>query len=174
MQYTLDIPVNRHVKNYILTRYPQEPMVLNKKNKFGKMIYMALEKMPLKKNKDYPKLDDQLSIKVGPYYFQNKGIYISPDNVRLINEIIEDEIYNELFMYLENQMVNLGRKPYNKIYIPIRGKSKEYHTIPKPELFDLIEVDRCIRDFLDKYNLVGTKITFDGLKKAYQRRLKAS
>lgn len=72
-------------------------------------------------------------------------------------------------------MDNVGRKKQENVYIKNKGyvPNKPHIIIKNPDLFELVQVDKTIRDILQKYNIDGTKMTFDSLKKAYQRKVKS-
>jgi hypothetical protein len=124
----------------------------------------------------YPQLGDSISFEIGEQSFKEVGIYIPVQKVHFLNQVIQDEILDEVFLYLNNLMDNVGQKKQDHIYILNKQKKApaKYLRIPNMDLFEVVEVNETIRDILNKYNIDGNKMTFDSVKKAYQRRLKAS
>lgn len=172
MQYTIHLPCYPFVKKYIESKY-QAPLPIKKKDKLGKMIYLALERYPNRLEKSID-LGTTVQLLVSQDIYCKKGLFLSKESILTINDLIFEEIFDEIFNYLENVNHNLGIKRYDTISIKYHIKHKrESKTtskkIKRPDLMDLIEVRNVIEEVLNKYGLTYEDLSFESLHRAYYR-----
>lgn len=172
MLYTIHFPCFTFVKKYLESKYGS-PIHIKKKDKFGKLVILALERYPKRFDKA-PDLGDSIPLQVSEDIYCKKGLFLSKDSILAINDLIYDELFDEICNYLNNINNNLGIKRYDTISIKYHIKQKRDHKtiskkIKRPDLNDLIEVRNVIEEIIQKYGLTFEDLTFESLHRAYYR-----
>lgn len=173
MLYTIHLPCYPYVKKYLETKYAS-PVQIKLTDKLGKLIYLALERYPRKLEKT-PELGATVQLLISQDIYCRKGLFLSKESIQLINEMVFNEIFDEIYLYLYNNSNNVGQKKYDTVTIQYKKKSRnETKTtskrIKKPDLIYFIEVKNVIEEILAKYNLNFNDISYESLHRAYYRR----
>lgn len=174
MLYTIHLPCYPYVKKYLESKY-QAPIYIKKKDKIGKMIYLALERYPSRLGKA-PELGASIPLLVSQDIYCKKGLFLSNESIITINDLVFEELFDEIFNYLYNIKHNLGIKRYENISIKYHVKQKRDHKtiskkIKRPDLIDLVEVRNVIEEIISKYGITFEDLSFERLHRAYYRAL---
>ncbi len=173
MLYTIHLPCYPYVKKYLEAKYPS-PVQIKLTDKLGKLIYLALERYPSRVEKD-PELGATVQLLISQDIYCRKGLFLSKESIQLINEMVFNEIFDEIYLYLYNNSNNIGQKKYDTVTILYKQKSRKdtkttSKRIKKPDLIYFIEVKNVIEEILAKYNLNFNDISYESLHRAYYRR----
>jgi hypothetical protein len=142
---TVIIPVEPHVKAYVLNNvFINKPFRISMGESFGIFVYTFLENK--KKGRPF-KHDPDKVIEVQLTRNRNwrYKMYMPPEKAKAFNNLMEKRLKEE-FDLLVNTVVK---------YMPNA------------------KVDRLIREFEAKYDLDGTKMSFESLKRRYYRNKSA-
>lgn len=138
------IPFPSYLKKFLLHRFNSVDgrIYITSKKSYGIGLLKILEKEEKKghstKSTSY---NDLLHIKIGPYYSNTRGYFISRKNIAFFIKTVKDEFENSLFDYITMSIVcNKDEK-----------------------------IESLILKFVAFYGINETELSLDALKKAYHR-----
>ena len=143
----IQLPFPSYLKKYILHRFNSVDgrIYVTSKKSYGIVLLKILEKEAKKENLSKPpSYNDTLSVKIGPYYFNTYGYFISHKNISFFVKTVKDEFENSLFDHIT---INL-----------ISNKDEK--------------IEAVILKFVAFYGINEGELSLDALKKAYHRHRK--
>lgn len=166
----IPVPVRPYVKKFIAARYRQDIWQLNRQDRIGKILYLALEHMPKLYKKSKLNYGETLMVDVCPEYMARRGVYLSDEAVAEFNDAIHLEIIESVALYAFQVKNRVGLKKYKELYVTHKTSSREtVRRITNPDLFQYIEKREVIYDILKLYDITEDDLPFETISKAWQR-----
>lgn len=143
----IQLPFPSYLKKFLLHRFNSVDgrIYITSKKNYGIVLLKILEKNDKKENITKAlSYNDTLHVKIGPYYFNTHGYFISQKNISFFVKSVKEEFENSLFDHIT---INL-----------ICNKDEK--------------IEAVILKFVAFYGINESELSLDALKKAYHRHRK--
>ena len=95
----IELPTKRYIKRFLEHNYGS-PAQLNRRDKYGNLIFILLEKPSTMDDRDFPNYKTSVPIVLTSYYFVIKSKDLTKTGIMYFNNMIEIDIRNLIRSYM--------------------------------------------------------------------------